>query len=287
MIELYNQIHLLPVHKKVYDTTTEDELSIVEAMPMTVRQRCQTDMADSLRNAANCAMFPVHQNAAFANETQLKYEMFCKWLKMCQSDEFLETSEDLDSSLLKDSTKSELDAGVVDSSPLIRHVSEDDDDEFVDTESNMESLTSAPTIVEVFQPELQSACMDSSENNFDIDMKVVNISPCSSMSDLSGESGRSPRPTVTHKKRHAPPVPTISTKAASDADESKLNSMKSLSDDDLSPRRHTGKEKKKKKNMLRYLPGIFKPLSPSSSSYNVNHNRTEDKEHDGPYETLI
>lgn len=290
---------------------TEDELSYIDVMPTTVRQRRPKEMADGFRNASNCVVYPIQPSVAGLTDDQVKYDVFCQWLKMCQSRESLPASEGFEFSPRSAAeSEQEIELSITtEQSQLIRHSSEEDD-EFVDTESNMESLPPVSTIIEDLNPHLENLLEtmpsdDSDENNLDMDMKLIipkllNISPGSSSSDMTAlsdtptdASNRSSRPVATHKKGRAPPVPTLKlqtpTSSTIDPSEAADNLSKSVYEDNP-PQRHRSsdqKENKKKKNFFSYLPGILKPLSPSSSSHTVAIDRLDDNEHKDQHETLI
>lgn len=83
----------------------------------------------------------------------------------------------------------------------------------------------------------------------------LNLSCASSASDLTSENG-SPRRPASHNKGRAPPVPSSVTQ--------------SISDDKITETAPLSLEKdKKKKNLLTYIPAIFKPITPSNSSKNL------------------
>lgn len=81
----------------------------------------------------------------------------------------------------------------------------------------------------------------------------LNLSCTSSASDLTSENGNSRRP-ASHKKGKAPPVPSAMAQPTSD--------------DNIAETVPQEKEKKKK-NLLTYIPSIFKPITPSNSSKNL------------------
>lgn len=77
----------------------------------------------------------------------------------------------------------------------------------------------------------------------------LNLSCASSASDLTSENGNPRRP-VSHNKGRAPPVPPAVTQIIDKITE-------------------TSPPEKKKKNLLTYIPAIFKPITPSNSTKNL------------------
>lgn len=82
----------------------------------------------------------------------------------------------------------------------------------------------------------------------------LNLSCTSSASDLTSENGNPRRP-VSHKKGRAP-VPPVSSSMPQQISE-RLTEISSP------------EKEKKKKNLLTYIPSIFKPITPSSSTKNL------------------
>lgn len=81
----------------------------------------------------------------------------------------------------------------------------------------------------------------------------LNLSCASSASDLTSENGNPRRP-CSHNKGRAPPIPSAAVQSIGD------KSTDVTSQD----------KEKKKKNLLTYIPSIFKPITPSNSSKNLS-----------------
>lgn len=271
-------------------------------------QQYKNNLAEGVRSASNCAMLPIQPRAAFLDDEHIKYEMFCKWLKLCESRQSLPTTDDVDIvNFQNDMQNDEQDNDTINKTPLIHHSSEEDDDEFLDTESNLEVWPTVPTIIEEYQSDFKfkdinvidtNKCIfdvDNSDNNLDIDMKTVipkllNISPGSSSSDVtalsetSGDIAGRPLKIVTHKKGRAPPIPIINPLTEANITDDGALVLNNTVDKEPT----IENKEKKKKNLFSYIPGIFKPISPSNSSANVSNTiKVDDVKNEHQHETLI
>lgn len=253
----------------------DDDLPYIDSLSPQLRRRHSNNMTDASRNLGDYVIYPAQSNVANVIEDNVKYEMFCKWLKMCDANEPIQaqaSNEKLEAmegaSKLEDMMFQAKQISTIDDND------DDDDDEFVDTEPH----TDVPIvhIDEEFLPislAHDDEHIDEHSEKFDvvqpIDIsKLLSISPSSSTSDVSVSISLKP---AAHKKGRAPPIPTT----------------KSLSDDD-SPceNLYDDCKRKKKKNLLTFLPGIFKSLSPSNSSQNISSKSLHTNE-DNPHETMI
>lgn len=291
---------------KLYET--DDEIySIDSANNNSLRQR-KSDLSEGFRSASNCAMLLIQPQAAFLTDEHTKYGMFCKWLKLCESQQSLPINNDIDVVNFQNGwTQAEKCNEVSNKTPLIRHSSDEDDDEFLDTESSLELLPTVPTIIEEYQPQVNlnenySFDVDNSDNNMDIDIKLVipkllNMSPVSSSSDITALSETSSEVAniaikiATHKKGRAPPIPVNNTLTETNVvkepyADGALLSTNTIDQKPLHPQNVENKEKKKK-NLFGYIPGIFKPISPSNSSRNVFKSIKGDDKDDHPHETIM
>lgn len=266
-------------------------------------------MVDGIRNVSQCAVSAIQPSAAHMTNEHIKYEMFCKWLEMCNTSGSSSINGDIGEYCSQvdhlENLKEREDYNTspyVSTDEVVRYSSEDDD-EFLDSinEADLESI--APIVTEDNNQiqfniiEVDNTTNTDPENNLDIDIDVkkilpilLNISPMSSSSDITGISGSSADTTnkvlkqATHNKGKAPAPPATarlesnSSKGSNTGHEPCANVAHSSPD---------GKDReKKKKNLLSYLPGIFRPISPSSTSHNVANTNFSDKD-EQHHETLL
>lgn len=96
-------------------------------------------------------------------------------------------------------------------------------------------------------------------------MLSLSLSCTSSVSDLTSESGKRP---ASHNKGKAPPIPSPAPQSITLDNTSMTASTQSIGGEKTVEQSLHDKEKKKK-NLLNYIPSIFKPITPSSSSKNL------------------
>lgn len=224
--------------------------------------------------------------------------MFCKWLQ---------ESENLRRQMLLHNhlkSRRNTPAKMYNQQPfdileISRPNSNSDDEEFLDTEADNQSVWSPaqsfiPVIIDSSRlptptPSLNSNSGSSSKTLHSITnsnvipvssanlLNVNDLSRNSSSSDvtinssqcgsvISGSSITKPiKKTPLHNKGKAPAIPTTVT---SETDE-KFNIELETSVNSDEHKDPVNDKDKKKKGILNYIPSIFKPLSPSSSTHNV------------------
>lgn len=229
-----------------------------------------------------------NQNVAIDEIDSAKFALFCKWLnesnfeKNCPNvkcdisshsnenessdDEFVDTNNEPTDKQFKETLPL-----VIEQANISATVHETNEvKEAIHTEIVESSQTLMPMEnVEPNQiPELEKPTSIDQEHIYETLLKMpsqtnllelpnpsllsLNLSCASSASDLTSENGNSRRP-ASHNKGRAPPVPSPNAQQISE----KMSETAPQDKD------------KKKKNLLTYLPSIFKPITPSNSFKNL------------------
>lgn len=98
---------------------------------------------------------------------------------------------------------------------------------------------------------------------------TINSSQCGSV--ISGNSITKPvKKLAQHSKGKAPPIPVTATTEKS---EEKLGNDSETNVKNDEQKEINNEKDRKKKGILNYLPALFRPLSPTSSTQNINNNK--------------
>lgn len=227
------------------------------------------------------------KSVSFDEIDSAKFALFCKWLnesnfeggvkgavnnqstdKESSDDEFVDTNSEtvlpISDKQFKESLPSVIEQANI--SSIVHGITQTKEDHSTttadDVTTSIEKIDSAPKIESTDEHIYETLEKMPSQTNLlelpNQSLLSLNLSCASSASDLTSESGFPRRP-ASHNKGRAPPIPL--TQPITD----KTVEAQSIKTVDCTPQ----EKEKKKKNLLTYIPSIFKPVTPSNSSKNL------------------